>query len=507
MDKARRAFAAGDLSTAERICKQVLSFAPDHGSVWTLLTETALRRNRADAAMVCADRAVQLIPDDPIAHVLRAKSLFYSGEIRQALSEADAAAKFVGASPEALDALGAVFGFLGRHDRARDLFRRAVAAHPDAPQFLFNLAASERMTGLLDLAESHCDAAIALNAGYCLAHYLRSDLRIQTAQRNHVAEMEALVREGKLGWSDEVMLRYALGKEYDDLEEHDRSFDHVATGARLQRSSIDYDARGDIAEIDNIIQTHTVAWLASLADGYREADPVFVVGLPRTGTTLVERIVASHSGMTSIGETGTFAVELRRAMKTTTRPDFANLGRQYVDAVGAFGAPPDRRIVDKTLKNYLLCGIIHAALPRAKIVLVRREPLDACWAIYRAHFQAGFSFSYDQVELAEYYLAFRRLAQHWKSTLPPHAFLEVSYEDVVHDLEAASRRLVAFLGLPWEDDVLRFHESPAPSATASAVQIRRPLYSSSVGKWRHHADRLAPLRGRLATEIPITELA
>jgi hypothetical protein len=151
--------------------------------------------------------------------------------------------------------------------------------------------------------------------------------------------------------------------------------------------------------------------------------------------------------------------------------------------------------------------MIHAALPRAKIILIRRHPLDACWAIYKAHFQGMFSFSYDQLELAEYYLAFRRLAHHWKSTLPSHTLLEVCYEDIVRDQTAESRRLIEFVGLPWEDEVLRFHDSQAPSATASAVQVRRPLYSSSVGKWRHHAERLTPLRTRLAREIPAAELA
>jgi hypothetical protein len=234
---------------------------------------------------------------------------------------------------------------------------------------------------------------------------------------------------------------------------------------------------------------------------------VFVVGLPRTGTTLVERIIAGHGTMTSIGETAAFAAALHRSMRAGGRADFAELGRHYLEQVAAAFAPPrGRRFVDKTLRNYLLCGIIHAALPHAKIVLVRRHPLDAGWAIYKAHFRGGFAFSYDQGELADYILAFRRLARHWRATLSPQTYLEVAYEEVVRDLPVTARRLIDFLGLPWEEGVLRFHESPAPSATASAVQIRRPLYASSVGKWRLHAERLARLRARLAAEIPAAEL-
>jgi tetratricopeptide (TPR) repeat protein len=508
MTEARRAFAHGDVSTAERICAELVARTPDDGNAWALLTETALQRGRPDAAIVCADRAVVLMPKDPIPLILRAKCLFVSGEARRAFEAAEAASKIVGNAPKAQDALGAIFGLLGLHKNAREFFQRAVAARPDVPQYLFNLAATERMTGALKEAEAHCDAAIALDRRYGLAHYLRSDLRIQTADRNHIEEMEALIRDGRLARPSEIMLRFALGKECEDLDLHDRAFDHVEAGCDLQHRSTPHDHAAGIAEIDRIIHTHTRSWINSAPPGHFAAAPVFVAGLPRTGTTLVERIIVSHSAMSSVGETGAFAVEMSRAMKDpAARADPAAIGRRYVDSATAFRELENVRFVDKTLQNYLYCGLIHAALPAAKIVLVQRHPLDACWAIYKAHFQGKFSFSYHQTELAEYYLAYRRLARHWRATLPPDVLLEINYEDIVRDQAAASRRLIDFVGLPWDDEVLRFHESPAPSATASAVQVRRPIYSSSVGKWRHHAERLAPLRARLAREIPEAELA
>jgi tetratricopeptide (TPR) repeat protein len=509
MEAARRAFAGGDLATAEQICAQVLARTPDDGNAWALLTETALQRGRLDAAIVSANRAVMLTPTDPIALILRAKCLFVSGEARGAFEAAEAAAGMIGDAPETLDACGAMFGLLGLHQQAKPFFLRAVSARPDVSQYLFNLAATERMTGALDDAEAHCDAAIALDRHYGLAHYLRSDLRIQTADRNHIEEMEALIRQGRLAQPSEVMLRFALGKECEDLDLHARAFDHVDAGCDLQHRSMTHDSAVGIAEIDRIIQIHTRAWIDAAPSGYSAAAPVFVAGLPRTGTTLVERIIASHSAMSSVGETGAFATEMQRAMKggAPASGDLTGIGRRYVDSVTAFRLPQDVRFVDKTLQNYLYCGLIHAALPAARIVLLQRHPLDACWAIYKAHFQGKFSFSYHQIELAEYYLAYRRLSRHWRATLPPDVLLEINYEDIVRDQTAASRRLIGFVGLPWDDEVLRFHQSPAPSATASAVQVRRPIYSSSVGKWRHHAERLAPLRARLAREIPEAELA
>ena len=507
-EAARRAFAGGDIAATERICAEILARDANEWAAWALLTETALRRGRNDAAIVCADRAVQLASgNSPLPLILRAKCLFLLGQARQALEAAEMAAVIVGTAPEALDALGAIFGLLGLHGRARDLFRRAVASRPDVPQYLFNLAATERMTGHLADAERHCDAALALDRTYGLAHYLRSDLRIQTAERNHVAEMEAAVAEGKISPQSEVLLRFALGKECEDLEQYERAFRHIDTGCALQRRLLGKNRTSAIAEIEHIIASHTRDWIAAAPTGHNGAAPIFVTGLPRTGTTLVERIIASHPAMTSLGETSAFAAELSRtSADAASCGDPAALGRSYIEAATVLRLPPDARFVDKTLENYLHCGLIHVSLPSAKIILVQRRAMDACWAMYKAHFQGKFPFSYDQIEIAEHYLAYRRLTRHWKATLPDHVLLDINYEDIVRDQEAVSRKMIAFLALAWDNEVLRFHESPTPSATASAVQVRRPLYASSVGKWRHHADHLKPMRERLARELGEAEL-
>jgi hypothetical protein len=301
------------------------------------------------------------------------------------------------------------------------------------------------------------------------------------------------------------MLRYALGKECEDIEAHDRAFAHVEAGARLWRRHADYDPRSEIAEIDRIIMSQNSTWLACIARSRVIAAPVFVCGLPRTGTTLVDRIIACHSAVESVGETGVFAVEAGRALRARhalDAPDFSAIGEQYICTVRSVFAPRKSRVVDKTLQNYLYCGMIHAALPQAKIILVERCPMDAAWAIYKAHFREGFLFSYDLVELADYYLAFRRLVEHWKKTLPSHSVLTVSYEEVVRYPREQSIRILDFLGLPWEESTLSFHESRTPATTASAVQVRRPIYTTSIDKWRLHRDALAPFRDRLSRSVP-----
>jgi tetratricopeptide (TPR) repeat protein len=505
IEAARTALANGDVAATERLCMALVQAAPQNARAWAILAETALIRNRPDAAIASANRAAALAPGDAIARIMQAKTLLAAGEIVETLRASEAALALVDADPEALDSLAALFGLLGRHRQALDLSRRAVAGAPGMAQYLFNLAATERMLGLLAGAETHCDEAIAADPDYALAYYVRSDLRIQSASRNHIAEMEERLAKGGLNWRPETMLRYAAGKECEDIDDHARAFAHADAGAKLWRGHHACDAAAALAEIDRIARTQDSAWLASLAKSRAAAAPVFVCGLPRTGTTLVERIVASHSAIDSVGETGVFAIETARALrerKTAGAPDFEAIAERYVRTVEGVYAPAEARFVDKTLNHYLYCGLIHAALPNAKIILMERGPMDTAWALYKAHFSAGFLFSYDLEELADYYVAYRRLVEHWKTTLPAHAVLTVKYEDVVGNLRQQSLRIVEFLGLPWEESTQRFHESRAPSSTASAVQIRRPIYATSIGKWRMHTEALAPFRDRLAKAAP-----
>ena len=497
IEAAQAALTRGDLEAAERICVGLSKSTPQDGRVWTLLTETALLRGRLDAALACAKRAVAVAPKDALAHIVQAKCLFLAGDAEQALAAARRAQKIPHLSASAADALGAIFGFLARHDAALTLFSRATALEPRIAQYKINLAATHRMRGALDAAETACAEALALDPGFALAHYIRSDLRIQTAGRNHIADMETALAAPDLHPENAILLRYALAKEHEDIGDDARAFDHVAQGAEIQRAGSAPAIKAELAEI---------AGAASLAPplatqgGCAAAAPIFVAGLPRSGTTLVERIVGGLKETTPIGETDAFAAALRAAATPF------DIGQRYIRRTEAVYASAQARVIDKTLRNFLYCGHIHAALPRAKIILLRRHPLDMVWALYKAHFRGQFAFSYDLEAIADYILAYRRLIRHWEQRLPKEALLIVAYEDIVRDLEGESRRIVDFLDLPWSETTLQFHACAAPSATASAVQIRRPLYDSSVGRWRRHAARLAPARARLARELSAEEL-
>lgn len=229
---------------------------------------------------------------------------------------------------------------------------------------------------------------------------------------------------------------------------------------------------------------------------------IFVMGLPRTGTTLVDRILSSHPAVESLGELRdfTFAV-LRHAgpgesgqiplVRRSAAIDFTALGHAYLEAVKAYRNPAVPGFVDKTPANALYAGLISRALPGARLVLLRRHPLDACYAMYKTLFEAGYPFSYDLEDLGRYYAGWHRLMEHWRRVIPGH-FLELDYESLVLDQEAGTRRLLEHCDLEWDARCLQFHLNPAPAATASAAQVRRPLYRSSLGRWREHAAALEP---------------
>jgi len=279
-----------------------------------------------------------------------------------------------------------------------------------------------------------------------------------------------------------------------------------------------YDVREDEAAMASIASSFDQNLLNSTRPTDDSERPVFILGLPRSGTTLIDRIISSHSQVGSLGEHdmlpltlmnlttgGTGSVGSDVADKTSlieqsARIDFAELGRRYRYGIDGFGNHA-ARLVDKTPLNFLYLGLIHLSMPGAKIIHMRRHAVDSCYAIYKTLFRAGYPFSYSLQEVGRYYIAYRGLMDHWKMAIPG-AFLEVDYEAVIADQEGETRRMLDYLGLEWEDACLDFHRQRGPAATASAAQVRQPIYTTSIGLWRNYERQLAPLAGKL-TELGI----
>jgi tetratricopeptide (TPR) repeat protein len=442
-----------------------------------------------------------------------------AGQIALALGRRDDACRAAtaaqrGAGRDALlwDAIGTLYSRANEQARALNAYEQALLLAPDNPHILFNRAAVRRFLGELEGAELDYDRVIELRPDDFEAFRNRSDLRPQTQARNHLAQLEnALAQNQALDrWRAATHLHYTLAKEYEDIGNYQRCFDHLQRGAHIRRGHLRYDITTDLATVDWIIQAYPALLEATTARCCAVA-PIFIVGLPRSGSTLVERILSSHSEVSSAGELTVFALAIVDAVRRRTggaqlsreqliaesaHLDFVALGHDYVERARLAGASGDR-FIDKMPLNYLYCGMIHRALPNARIVHVSREPMAACYAMYKTLFEDGYPFSYDLTEIGQYYLGYHRLMQHWHDTVPG-AMLSLSYEALIADQAGETRRLLEFLGLEWQQACLQFHQNPSPSTTASAAQVRRPIYDSSVSQWRHHRTQLADLSRMLS---------
>jgi tetratricopeptide (TPR) repeat protein len=471
---------------------------------------TMSANNSAVGTLERITQALRLQPHNARLLLQRAQCLLTLGRTEAAHEAAVAAHRSAPIDPLVLDAIGTVFSHTNDQARALAVYEQAIALAPDAPHLTFNRATVRRFLGDLEGAERDYDRVISLKRDDYEAYLNRSELRVQRSDRNHVPELQALLAAGVADWRGEVALRYAIAKEYEDLGEYEHSFEHLQGGARLRRAHLRYDVANDVVTAEWIIQAFPASPDSAISKGASTSAPIFIVGLPRSGSTLVERILGSHSQVRMGGELPHFAwavvaaVKRRAQLIQLTRQDliaqsalveFAALGRDYIARVNAFGIRSDR-FTDKMPLNYLYCGLIRRALPNARIVHVRRSPMAACYAIYKTLFQDGYPFSYDLDEIGSYYVAYRRLMRHWSETLPGWIH-ELAYEELVADPIGQTRRLLDFCGLDWEDACADFHANTAPSTTASAAQVRRRLYTTSISQWRNYTTQLAPLREQL----------
>ena len=326
--------------------------------------------------------------------------------------------------------------------------------------------------------------------------------------------MQKLAREmASLSPDDQIELHFALAKAYEDLGEHEQSAHHLVKGNALKRQQINYD---EVATL-NLFRRIREAFPARLLHDKRNVGdpspvPVFVIGMPRSGTTLVEQILASHPQVFGAGELDEIDnrvaqlrsddVEVRypEVVSSTTNPRLRQFGMSYVSAISTL-APTAKRIVDKMPKNFLFAGLIHLTLPNARIIHVHRDPLDTCFSCFSKLFAGGQRYSYDLGELGRFYRAYESLMEHWRKVLPTGVMLEVQYEQLITDVEGEARRMIAHCGLEWNDTCLSFHATRRPVRTSSAVQVRQPIYRSSIGRWRPYARVLGPLIEALGVDV------
>ena len=479
-----------------------------------LLARVALDHRNFAKAGELFEKACLLKPEDPLYLAGRAEFLVTTGRQAEALELADAAAEMRLEDAFTADTIGVVFSRTGFHERAVPLYKRAVELDPAPANFHYNLGAALQFAGEFADAEAAYWSTIEREPDSYRAYSAMVSLSKQTAENNHLEKLESLFERYKDDPDKALHIGHAIAKTLEDFGRFEESFDWLVRAKRGKRDAIAYQQDTDRELFAAAAET------ASRPQGgvseCSEASPIFIVGLPRTGTTLVDRILSSHSDVVSAGELNTFAGLVKGKSGSSSNlvldaetlcgvadTDLAAIGKSYIEDTSRL-ARGARRFTDKMPLNFFYASLIHRALPNARIVALRRDPMDSCLSNFRQLFSTGFSYynySLDIDDTGAYYRGFDELMAIWRASLPSSRFTEVHYEDIVHDQENQTRRLLEFCGLSWDEACLRFHENDAPVATASSVQVRQPLYSGSIGRWKKYGDRLDGLRERLGALI------
>ena len=431
-------------------------------------------RGRFEAALLAYRRALELKPDEAAAHIR----------------------------------LGFTLHALGRPDEALAAYRRAIALRSDDAEAHVGAGVALQELGRSGEAAAAVERALALDPASARAWYIRSDLKTFAPDDPDIARMEALLAGAdarRLDPDARLDLEFALGKAWMDVGEADRAFAHLTAGNRRVRGALAYDVEADVSRFAAVARTFTPELMDRLGGaGFGDERPLFIVGMPRSGTTLVEQILASHPQIHGAGELGLLDEVVGRAWPRGFPPsasdlagaDLSALGRAYAERVGAL-APGSRRVVDKMPSNFPFAGLIALMLPGARILHCRRDPVDTCLSCYSKRFAGRWDFAYDLGDLGRYYRAYDALMAHWRALLPSERFAEVRYEELVGNLRGEAERLIAFCGLAWDDACLDFHRTVRPVRTASVNQVRQPIYRTSLARWKPYAAHLGPLLAAL----------
>lgn len=463
---------AGHIDEAVARYQRVLAHKPDHADAHNNLGVALAGLGRMDQAVAHCERALGLRPDYAAAH----------------------------------NNLATVLASLGRMDGALTHYKRAIALQPDHADAHNNLGNIYKTLGRFEAATAHYQRAVASQPAYAEAHFNLAEIKTFRADDRQLATLQTLAAGSSLPAGKMPFIHFALAKAYEDCGDFHRSFAHLRTGNHLKRTQVPYDEAANLQLFERIAAVFDAKCLNRFeGQGDPSSAPIFVLGMPRSGSTLVEQILASHPKIHAAGEGNSLEWAAGVVLGTATPPirypecvphldesALRRMGQAYLERlpVARAGAV---RIVDKTLSNFLHMGLIRLILPNARIIHTVRDPLDTCISCYSKLFAAGQPFTYDLAELGRYYRSYSSLMAHWRSVLPPGAFLEVAYEDVVNGLESQARRLIEYCGLAWDHRCLAFHKTARPVTTASAVQVRKPLFRSSLERWRRYEGQIDPL--------------
>jgi tetratricopeptide (TPR) repeat protein len=488
--------------------KAAIALRPSYVEAHRSLANAFGALERYEEAAEHYQKVLASLPHDAEARTALGNTLFRLDRPDEAMAEYQ---KALAADPnyaEARNSLGNTLHRAGRSQEALTHFHRSLAIDPTDARTHANLGALLVALGRTSEANAAFEKAADLSPRKA-GHYwnLASARRFAADDRHFVAMQKLASKANSLEVAEQIDLNFALGKAFADVGDQRRSFDHMLAGNALKRQQINYDEAKALAHLERIRAAFTAGLIGEKGGrGDPSLLPVFIVGMPRSGTTLIEQILASHPAVFGAGELRhmtklsgqigatdtTDATGFPEAVGCLSPEALRDIGTRYVEAVQRL-APDAQRITDKMPGNFSFAGLIHLALPNARIIHACRDARDTAFSCFSLLFATGLEFTYDLGELGRYYRGYQALMAHWREVLPEGVMLEVHYEQLVADLEGEVRRIIAHCGLEWDDACLSFYNTERSVLTASATQVRRPIYQSSIGRWRAHADRLQPL--------------
>lgn len=507
-DRAQRYLAERQVASAKVTLESLVQRDPAHVPTRLILADIAFGDQRVREAASQALAAMRHLPMDAslVCHV--AAALQRTGETAAAKACLDHPALAYATDGQALMHAGVLRKMLGQHPESLDLFERARAAGMNNPDFHFQYAQELNFNGFLDASEVALENCLRINPAFGRASLALSRTRRQTADSNHLAALAERLKVVPRGSEDHAAIEFARYKELEDLERYDEAWQALAQGNAMLYARQKYSDEQADQLFDRLMACCTPELLQPEPVVHEGPQPIFIVGMPRSGTTLLDRVLSNHSQVVSAGELDDFGFQLRwmtdhrvtlddYVLQRLPKLDYAELGRRYL-AQTQWRAADARYFIDKLPRNWMVVGLIHRALPQARILNLVRDPMDVCFSNFRAMLGDAFPWSYDQRALAAHYKQYRRVVEHWHAAMPG-AMLDVPYTELVHSPEATTRRILEFCGLDWEDGCVDVTRNKAAVATPSMGQVREGIHTRFFQEWRHYEAQLTPLREALGT--------
>jgi Tfp pilus assembly protein PilF len=506
--RAQQYLGSGQITAAKIALESLLKRDPAHTQAHLTLGGIAWKEDRIRDATAHALAARRLLPTAPalICDVIAA--LLQVGEIAAARAAMDAAELATTREIPVLMRLSGLCQQWGDHPRALEWLRRAQAAGATGSEFHCYYGVQLTFNGHLQQAEAEFNVCLDADPTAGRAALMLARLRRQTAADNHLRRLERGLERASPGSEDQAALEFALYKELEDLERFDGAWAALARGNAIMRARLAHDPEQERHSLAALIECCTPQFLQREGVDDDGPQPIFVIGLPRSGTTLLERILGNHRDVTSAGELGDFSRQLNwaadhyspllpdsRMLERLADLDFAELGRRYL-AQTRWRAGAARFYVDKMPANWMIAGLIHKALPNARILHLTRAPMDVCFSNFRAMFGHSYGHSYDMKSLASHFLQYQRLMAHWHTAMPGK-ILDVAYADLVREPDAAARDVFAFCGLEYQPGCTDLQRNKTAVATLSMAQAREPIHSRAFEEWRPYQQQLEPLRALL----------